>query len=297
MCPAKGSGPSNEPGRLPGIYPASGKMHGLVHSLLGLKSIRKTYGAVQALRGVDLSVREGEVLAICGDNGAGKSTLIKIVSGAELATSGQVFLRGEEVRFSSPADALARGVATIYQDLALAARLQVYQNIFMGSELTRPCLVPFIRVLDKRRMRQAAAEYLARLKIEIQDMTVPVSSLSGGQRQAVAISRALRWEADLVIMDEPTAALGVKETPQVLDLIRQLHDQGVTVIIISHNVEDVLAVANRIAILKNGEKIGEVLTESLSAEDLSHMIATGDLGDRNLLARGAYGRGEKVVKE
>jgi len=256
-------------------------------NLLDLKSIHKNYGAVQAVCGVDLSVHQGDVLAICGDNGAGKSTLIKIVSGAEPATSGQVFLQGEEVRFKSPADALARGVATIYQDLALAPRLNVYQNIFMGSELTHSSLVPFIRLLDKKRMRRAAAEYLARLKIDIHNINAPVSSLSGGQRQAVAISRALRWDARLVIMDEPTAALGVKETVQVLDLIRELHDQGVTIIIISHNMEDVLAVSNRVAILKNGTKIGECPTENLTTQELSYMIASGDLGYRNLTGRDA----------
>ncbi|UCF92682.1 MAG: sugar ABC transporter ATP-binding protein [Desulfobacterales bacterium] len=256
-------------------------------TLLDLKSIHKSYGAVQALNGVSLTVREGEVLAICGDNGAGKSTLIKIVSGAEAATSGQVFLRGKEVHFASPADALACGVATIYQDLALAPRLQVYQNIFMGAELTRATFIPFLRILDKKKMSQAAADYLGRLNIEIKDMKAPVASLSGGQRQAVAISRALRWQASLVIMDEPTAALGVRETAQVLDLIRQLHDQAVTIIIISHNMEDVVAVATRIVILKNGLKLGECLTENLTAAELSRMIALGDLGDRNIIRQTA----------
>lgn len=252
-------------------------------TLLDLKLICKSYGAVQALSGVDLSIDAGDVLAICGDNGAGKSTLIKIISGAEPATSGQVFLFGEKVHFTSPADALARGVATIYQDLALAPRLKIYQNVFMGSELTRPTFIPFIRVLDKKLMLQAATKYLSRLKVEISDISAPVSSLSGGQRQAVAISRALRWQAKLVIMDEPTAALGVKETAQVLDLIRELHDQGVTIIIISHNMSDVLAVASRVAILKNGIKIGECLTQDLTSEELSHMITTGNLGNRNLI--------------
>jgi ABC-type sugar transport system ATPase subunit len=255
----------------------------IIKTLLELKLINKNYGAVKALRDIDLIVSEGDVLAICGDNGAGKSTLIKIISGAESTTSGRVFLRGEEVHFSSPADALARGVATIYQDLALAPRLKVYQNVFMGSELIRPMVIPFIHILDKKRMRLAAAEYLDRLKIDIHDVNLPVGNLSGGQRQAVALSRALRWQAGLVIMDEPTAALGVKETVQVLDLIRELHDQGVTIIIISHNMKDVLAVANRVAILKNGVNIGECLTGDLTAEDLAHMIATGDLGRQNLI--------------
>jgi len=253
-------------------------------NVLKLDAINKNYVAVQALKNIYLSVYRGDVLAICGDNGAGKSTLIKIISGAESATSGRVLLRGEEVHFSSPADALARGVATIYQDLALAPRLKVYQNVFMGSELVRPMIFPFIRILDKKYMQRAASEYLTRLKIDIHDVNQCVGNLSGGQRQAVAISRALRWRADIVIMDEPTAALGIKETAKVIDLIRELHDQGVTIILISHNMKDVLSVANRVAILKNGLKIGECLTDDLSAEQLAHMIASGDIEDRNLIA-------------
>jgi len=249
---------------------------------LRLRSLTKEYGAVKALQGVDLSIGGGEILALCGDNGAGKSTLVRLVSGAERPTSGEIYLDREGVVFSSPADALAKGVATIYQDLALAPRLQVYQNVFIGAELTKPSLLPFIRVLDKKAMKAASAGYLARLKVDIGDMESPVSDLSGGQRQAVAISRALRWEAGLVIMDEPTAALGVRETAQVLELIRQLNSQGVTILIVSHNMEDVLAVAHRVAILKNGRKVGECLTRGLSSEELGTMVMTGNLGERNI---------------
>jgi ABC-type sugar transport system ATPase subunit len=254
----------------------------IVTPVLDLKSICKNYGAVRALLGVDLVVNHGDVVAICGDNGAGKSTLIKIVSGAEMATDGEIYLDGRRVNFASPAEALAQGVATIYQDLALAFRLQVYQNIFMGAELVRSIFIPGLRILDKKGMKQAATEYLGRLKIDIQDLSAPVASLSGGQRQAVAICRALRWNARLVIMDEPTAALGVKETVQVLDLIRQLHEQGVTILLISHNMKDVLAVANRVAILKNGRKVGECLANGLNAEELATMVMTGNLGERNI---------------
>ncbi len=250
--------------------------------VLELKGISKNYGAVQALVGVDLSIRHGDVVAICGDNGAGKSTLIKIISGAETATAGEIWLNGRRVHFTSPAEALSQGVATIYQDLALASRLQVYQNVFMGAELMRPSLIPGLKILDKKAMRQAASEYLSRLKIHIQDLSAPVASLSGGQRQAVAICRALRWNASLVIMDEPTAALGVKETAQVLDLIRQLHEQGVTILLISHNMKDVIAVAGRVAILKNGRKIGECLVQGLTAEDLATMVMTGKLMEEGI---------------
>jgi simple sugar transport system ATP-binding protein len=253
-----------------------------VTPVLELKGIHKSYGAVQALLGVDLSVNQGDVVAICGDNGAGKSTLIKIVSGAETATAGEIRLNGQRVNFTSPAAALAQGLATIYQDLALASRLQVYQNVFMGAELMRSSLIPGLRILDKKAMRLATAEYLGRLKIDIQDLSAPVSSLSGGQRQAVAICRALRWNARLVIMDEPTAALGVKETGQVLDLIRQLHEQGVTILLISHNMKDVLAVSDRVAILKNGRKVGECIVRGLNAEDLATMVMTGNLGELNI---------------
>ncbi len=242
--------------------------------LLSLRGIAKRFGAVEALRGVDLEVSASEVVGICGDNGAGKTTLIKIVSGAEPPSSGAVLLDGAPVGFESPADALRGGVATIYQDLALAPRLSIQENVFMGAELTRR-LLPGLFILNKRAMRRAAADYLRRLKVEISDLGAPVGSLSGGQRQAVAISRALRWKARLVIMDEPTAALGVRETQQVLDLIRQLRANGVAVVIVSHNMHDVLAVADRVAILKRGRKIFDIAASGLTPDRLGRAVATG----------------------
>jgi len=243
--------------------------------LFSLHGISKSYGAVEALRDVDLEVRAGDVLAICGDNGAGKSTLIKIMSGAQAPSAGAMALRGTDVRFRSPHDALAQGVATIYQDLALAPRLSIAANVFMGSELTRPFLVPFVRVLDKRCMADEALAYLRRLSIDIADAERPVERLSGGQRQAVAISRALRWNAEVIIMDEPTAALGVRETAQVLDLVRALKAQGHTIILISHNMRDVTALATRVAILRSGRKIVDRPLDGLDADDLSRMIMSG----------------------
>jgi ABC-type sugar transport system ATPase subunit len=244
--------------------------------LLSLRGVGKSYGAVVAVRDVDLDVRAGEVVALCGDNGAGKSSLIKVISGAEEATSGSIRLRGEEVTFASPHDALARGVATIYQDLALAPRLSVAQNVFMGSELTRPVLFPFLRVLDKTRMKAEAQGYLARLSAGVTDMGMPVERLSGGQRQAVAISRALRWNAEIIIMDEPTAALGVKEAALVHDLIRRLKAGGRTVILISHNMRDVVALADRVVILGAGRKRVDRPIGDLTADDIAHMIMAGD---------------------
>jgi simple sugar transport system ATP-binding protein len=235
-----------------------------------LSGITKSYGAVAALRGVDLSVHAGDVLAICGDNGAGKSTLIKVMSGAETPTSGTMQVKGREVVFRSPREALEQGVATIYQDLALAPRLSIAQNVFMGAELTRSVLG--FRLLDKRLMATEARGYLQRLAVSIDDMNRPVERLSGGQRQAVAISRALRWDAGVIIMDEPTAALGVKETAEVLGLIRRLAAEGRTIVLISHNMRDVMAVASRVAILKGGRKVHDGPTRGLNAERLGQMI-------------------------
>jgi simple sugar transport system ATP-binding protein len=243
---------------------------------LALRGVTKTYGAVEALKGVDLDINAGEVLALVGDNGAGKSSLIKILAGAHTPTAGEVRLKGERVRLSSPQDALKRGIATIYQDLALAPRLSIAENVFLGSEPTRPLLgLPFLQLLDKGRMARESRGYLQRLAIELPDMATPVERLSGGQRQAVAISRALRWNADLVIMDEPTAALGVKETAQVLDLVRRLNQDGRTVVIISHNMADVCAVATRVAVLKSGRKVIDRPVAGLDADRLAHMVMTG----------------------
>jgi ABC-type sugar transport system ATPase subunit len=236
--------------------------------LLSLRDVAMSYGAVAALRGVDLDIRAGEVLALCGDNGAGKSSLVKILAGAQRPTGGTVALDGAPVAFRSPQDALRRGVATIYQDLAVAPRLSIWQNVFLGSELTRR---PF-GLLDKRRMAEMSRGFLARLAVTIADMETPVESLSGGQRQAVAICRALRWDARIIIMDEPTAALGVKETAQVLGLIRRLHDEGRTVILVSHAMQDVVAVAGRVVVLKAGRKTEDRPVAGLTAGDLAGLV-------------------------
>jgi ABC-type sugar transport system ATPase subunit len=241
--------------------------------LLSLRGIGRDYGAVTAVGAVDLDVHQGEVLAICGDNGAGKSSLIRIIAGAVAPSRGTLRLRGAEVRFRSPHDALAQGVANIYQDLALAPRLSIAANVFLGAEHTRG--PGFLRVLDKARMAREARGYLARLSVDIADMRRPVEFLSGGQRQAVAIARALRWNAEIIIMDEPTAALGVKETAQVLDLIRHLRAEGRTVLLISHNMADVTALATRVAIMKAGRKVIDRPAAGLTPDSLAHMIMTG----------------------
>lgn len=243
--------------------------------ILSLRGVDKRYGPVVALRQVDLDIAPGELVAICGSNGAGKSSLVKIISGAEDMTSGTLTIRGEPARFSSPHDALEHGVATIYQDLALAPRLSIPANVFMGSELTRPFVLPFLRVLDKKRMAEEARRYLARLSVVVDDMSTQVERLSGGQRQAVAISRALRWQAEIIVMDEPTASLGVRESAVVLDLIRRLKEDGRTVVLVSHNMRDVAALASRVVILEGGRKRVDRPIDGLAADDLAHLIASG----------------------
>ncbi len=237
-------------------------------------ALEKSYGAVHALRGVDLCVHSGEVLALCGDNGAGKSTLIRVLSGAHEPSAGVVRLFGRPVHFGSPHDALQQGIATIYQDLAIAPTMSIWQNVFMGAELTHN-LLPGLKVLDKRSMRRRSAELLKSLNQSIADVDCSVSELSGGQRQAVAISRALLWKARVVIMDEPTAARGVKETAEVLDLVRRLREDDVAVILISHSMEDVVAVADRVVVLKAGRKVAESSSQGLTPSALAQAVMRG----------------------
>ncbi|KGM49355.1 ATP-binding cassette domain-containing protein [Pseudooceanicola atlanticus] len=242
---------------------------------ISTRNIVKNYGAVEALRGVSVDVHEGEIHAICGDNGAGKSTFIKILAGVEQPDQGEITINGEARRFDSPQASLQAGIATIHQDLAVAADMSIYQNIFMGAELTRRVLG--LPLLDKARMRKDALGYMGQLNPSITDMNAKVTDLSGGQRQAVAICRALRWNADIVILDEPTAALGVRETEQVLGLVRSLKAAGKTVILISHAMQDVAAVADRISILRTGENQIDLEGGELTADNLSHYILSGEV--------------------
>jgi ABC-type sugar transport system ATPase subunit len=245
--------------------------------LLELEKVGVSYGAVRALDAVSLALRAGAVLGVCGDNGAGKSSLIRVVAGAQPQDAGALRLDGEAVRFAGPRDALARGIAAIYQDLALAPRLSIAENVFMGAELARATPgLGWLGLLDRAAMRRAAAGYLARLAIDMPHPDSSVASLSGGQRQAVAIARALRWNARLVVMDEPTAALGVRETARVLALIRSLAESGVAVMLVCHNLEQVLAVASDVLVLKQGRTVAFRPAAGLGAADLSRMILTGE---------------------
>ena len=238
--------------------------------LLQARSITKRFGALQALADVDVDIHTGEVLAILGDNGAGKSTFIKILSGAYEPSAGTLLLDGAPVSFASPQDAADVGIATIFQELALSENLSIAENVFLGRELVRRVLgVPFLK---RQAMKQKVAELLHTLEAHISDPEAAVGSLSGGQRQAVAISRALSLNARLVIMDEPTAALAVAETRKVLQLIRRLAEGGRAVILISHNMHDVFEVADRIVVFRRGRKITERRRSETDPEEVVSFI-------------------------
>jgi len=219
----------------------------------------KLYGHVVALDGADVELYPGEILAIIGDNGAGKSTLIKALSGALQPDQGEISLDGERVHFRSPRDARRAGIETVYQDRAVAPALDIASNIFLGRELRRRGPQGgVLRMLNKGAMRREATRHFAELKIGIRSMAQPVENLSGGQRQGVAVARAATWAQRVVIMDEPTAALGVKETRQVLDLILRVRDRGLPVILISHDMPHVFELADRIQIMRLGKRVAVV---------------------------------------
>jgi D-xylose transport system ATP-binding protein len=230
--------------------------------VLSLHGVSKRFGAVQALSDVDLQVSAGEVVALVGDNGAGKSTLVKVIAGVGPADSGTIVWGGDEVAIHRPHDAVALGIATVYQDLALCDNLDVVGNLFLGREERRGF------TLDEISMERRARELLRTLSVKIPSVRIPVASLSGGQRQSVAIARSLLGEPKVVMLDEPTAALGVEQTAQVLDLIERLRERGLAVIVISHNMADVLAVADRVVVLRLGRNGGDFTVGQVSQEDI-----------------------------
>jgi ABC-type sugar transport system ATPase subunit len=236
--------------------------------LLELRGISKAFGHVQALQGVDFSLYPGEVVGLVGDNGAGKSTLIKIIAGAYQPDAGTIRVNGSLVNIRNPRDAMAQGIATVYQNLALVDQRDVAANVFLGRELVRGL------VLDRSRMLQESAQVLEDLRIDIPSAQTPVGLLSGGQRQAVAIARAVHQERGtwLVIMDEPVAALGIEESRKVLRLITRLKDQGRAVIVISHNLEHVFSVADRIVVLRRGRLVGIRRREETTADEIIRFI-------------------------
>jgi fructose transport system ATP-binding protein len=246
------------------------------------KGLTKRYGHVTALDGCDFELRAGEILAVIGDNGAGKSSLIKVLSGATVPDSGELRLDGKPVHFRTPIDARRAGIETVYQDLAVAPAMSIAENLFLGREILRPgVLGTWLRLLDKRAMLDQAVARMNELKVGIRSMTQAVETLSGGQRQCVAVSRAAAFAQHVVIMDEPTAALGVKEGNMVLDLIRRVRDKGLPVILISHNMPHVFEVADRIHIQRLGRRAAMVDPKVIGMSD-TVAVMTGAMAAEEL---------------
>jgi len=248
--------------------------------LLEMNGISKRFGAVQALSGVDFDVRAGEVVGLVGDNGAGKSTLVKVMSGIYLADEGEYRFDGEARHVRGPNDATALGVATVYQDLALCDNLDVVANLFVGREELAGGPARALRALDEPSMEQQAAGLLETLTVRLPSVRQEVGLLSGGQRQSVAIARSLIGEAKVVLLDEPTAALGVQQTAQVLALIKRLREQGLGVVVISHNLADVFEVVDRIFVMRLGRKAGVFDVGETSQEEIVAAITGAEFGQR-----------------
>ena len=251
--------------------------------VLQAKGLTKRYGQVTALDGTDFELRSGEILAVIGDNGAGKSSLIKALSGATIPDSGEIFLDGAPAHFRSPIDARRKGIETVYQDLAVAPAMTIAENLFMGREILRPGILGLLKIIDKKAMLTEATRHMADLKIGIRSMTQAVETLSGGQRQGVAVARSAAFARHVVIMDEPTAALGVKEGNMVQDLIRRVRDSGLPVIIISHNMPHVFEIADRVHIQRLGKRATVINPKRLSMSD-AVAVMTGAMRSEDLSA-------------
>jgi D-xylose transport system ATP-binding protein len=245
--------------------------------IMQLSGVNKSFGPVHVLHDVDLSIRPGEVTALVGDNGAGKTTLVKCIAGIHAIDSGEMRFDGRPVHLGGPRDAAALGIEVVYQDLALADNLDIVQNMFLGRERGRSW------ALDEASMERAARETLATLSVRtVKSVRTPVAALSGGQRQTVAIAKAVLWDSKVVLLDEPTAALGVAQTRQVLDLVRRLAEQGLAVLLISHNMADVFEVSDRIATLYLGRLVADLPTKELTHSQVVELITAGRSGDIGL---------------
>ncbi|MGA2530455.1 MAG: ATP-binding cassette domain-containing protein [Acidimicrobiales bacterium] len=273
----QGAGPEAESGRDQELLPRG-------WPLLELQGVQKSFGPVRALAGVDLVIHAGEVTALCGDNGAGKSVTIKIIAGIHPADGGRILWRGHPVSIRSPKDSAALGIATVYQDLALCDNLDIVQNMFLGREPTK------FGALDEAPMEAAAQKTLADLHVTtVRSIRQPVSSLSGGQRQSVAVARAVLWNSQLMILDEPTAALGVAQTAMVLELVRHLAQQGYAVMIVSHNLIDVFEVADNIGVLRLGRMVAQAPASQLDRQSVVELMTTGTVGGTPFVAAPAAG--------
>ena len=250
---------------------------------LSIRKLTKRFGGLTAVNSVSWDIFPGEVVALLGDNGAGKSTLIKCISGVHQPDEGEIYFEGKRCHFALPMDARREGIETIYQDLSLANNLNVPANMFLGREVKRSWLGGLVHTLDEREMLKESKSALDALGIHFPTMIQPIESLSGGQRQAVAIARAVYWDARLMIMDEPTNNLGVPEQQKVLDLIRKLRDQGVPVILITHTLPDVFAVTDRLMVMHRGRKVTEKKTADTDTQELVHYMV-GALDDTRAVA-------------
>jgi D-xylose transport system ATP-binding protein len=246
----------------------------MTQPLLEVDAIDKNFGAVRALTGASLTLARGEITALVGDNGAGKSTLVRCVTGVHRPDRGTIRFNGEQVHWNAPEDARALGIETVYQDLALVEDLTVWQNLFLNREITRG--IGPVRLLDKRAMISAAEQTLSRLAVNVPSVRATVRRMSGGQRQSIAISRATSWGSTLVIMDEPTAALGVRETRAVEDLIRRLRDEGITVLLVSHDFDQVMRLSDQVWVLRQGTVAGGRRTTETTGEQIVAMITGVD---------------------
>ena len=251
-----------------------------VTPLLEARGITKAYGNVAALTGIDFKLERGEIVGLVGDNGAGKSTLVKTLCGAHQPTGGQIFLEGEEVHFTSPKESREKGIEVVYQDLALANELSVAENIFLGREMRQPGFLGMIGTMNRRAMRESAVETLESLAIEIKSVETRCGTMSGGQRQAVAVARAIMWGSKVLLLDEPTAALAVAESDKIAGLVAGVKDKGVGVILVSHNLPQVHELCDRVVVLLRGRLVTELRKGEYSIDDMVSWITGAALHKR-----------------
>lgn len=248
-----------------------------VQPLLQATNIKKSYGHVQAVRGADFTVYPGEIVSLIGDNGAGKSTLVKILSGTVTPDSGTIEMGGKEIKFDGPTSARDHGIETVYQDLALAPDLDPASNLYLGREVFRKGLLGKLGFLDRKLMLDNAQLQMAQLGVKLKDISAPVADLSGGQKQSVAVARAAMWAQEIIFMDEPTAALGVVQTQQVLELILRVKAAGISVVLISHNMPQILEVSDRVEVLRLGQRVARFNAADATVDDLVTAMTSGTM--------------------